>query len=66
MKDFLLRAAVVKLHDWADKQEEIHASIKFMGTTEKVIYTAEARQIAFRQIVQEMRTLFAGLIDFDE
>jgi len=66
MKDFKLRAAVRKLWNWVAEQkyDAIQQAIE-----EEKIYEGEhsrGRATAYDWTKEEMRTLFAGLIDFDE
>ena len=66
MKDFLLRAAVRKLYESLDERYVLARNMAdhYADQYEKGCWRGE--QIACSKIRQEMRTLFAGLIDFDE
>jgi len=66
MKDFLLRAAVRKLHAWVNECIDNTAQT---GREAKVIrqkLIAEGSTAAYVNMQYKMRTLFAGLIDFHE
>ena len=59
-------AAVKKLWDWADKQTDLAVKTRICGIGHEPIAVAVGTCAAYKTVRREMRTLFAGLIDFDE
>jgi len=60
------RSAVKALYDWVGEREQIAEETEQLFGFTKLSCIREARIIAFREVIQQMRTLFAGLIEFEQ